>query len=137
MNEKRLKMSLREYHNACNDLLELFCGKHEFDYEDAKENWVANEIGGTVCCGDYYFNMDVIVTDLKEDAPEEELIKWYDYSMRCGYLGVTGCNYHSWLKRCPVISEEMFLRLEAAKRKAEEAEEIFRKMLDEVKNQNF
>ncbi len=58
------------YYDSCNALLEAFCEKHGFDYEDAHKSWVAGCVGETVCCGDYFFDMDVIVTDLKKTPPK-------------------------------------------------------------------
>lgn len=125
--------TLQEYYNACNKLLKIFCDKHEFDYKDAKESWVAEDIGGIACCGDYFFNMDVIVTELKEGPHEDELIKWYDYTMRCSYLGISSCNYSSWLDGCHTISEEEFTKMEEAKKRAVDAEMEFRKLVEEYK----
>ena len=48
---------LNNYYDSCNALLEAFCKKHYFDYEDARQSWVAGCVGEIVCCGDYYFNM--------------------------------------------------------------------------------
>lgn len=125
--------TLQEHYNACNKLLKIFCDKHEFDYEDAKESWVADDIGGIACCGDYFFNMDVIVTDLKEDPHEDELTKWYDYTMRCSYLGISSCNYISWLNGCPVHSEEDLKKLEESKERVQKAEMEFEILLQEYK----
>ena len=37
------KETAREYfEKGCNEYLRLFCEKHEFDYEDAKEMWDAS-----------------------------------------------------------------------------------------------
>lgn len=118
---------LQAYYGSCNALLEAFCEKHDFDYEDAKQSWVAGCVGEIVCCGDYYFNMDVIVTDLKEDAPEEELIKWYDYNTECSFFGINGCNYHSWLKGCPKLSENEIEEIRQYQKIVEDA----KKQLDE------
>ena len=124
---------LESYYNACNALLKAFCEKHEFDYEDAKDSWAANDIGGVACCGDLFFGMDVIVTDLEKDAPKEELMSWYDYELRCHFVGVSGVNYKSWLKGCPIRSEEELSKLEAYKKRVDDAERDFKRLLEEYK----
>lgn len=128
---------LDNYYNACNALLKAFCEKHSFDYEDARQNWVAGCVGETVCCGDYYFNMDVIVTDLKENAPEEELLRWYDYMLECHYLGVNGYNFHSWLKGCPRLSEDEMAEIRVCQKIVEEAREQLNECVTKYKERGF
>lgn len=137
MEQDIIKERLESYYNACNHLLEAFCRKHEFRFTDAIDSWVAGEVGGIVCCGDLYFSMDVIVTDLKEDAPEEELLKWYDYTTECGSLGVNGCNYRSWLHGCPTLSEQQLDELRKLSRRVEEAREELIRCTNEYKEKGY
>lgn len=125
------------YYDSCNALLEAFCEKHGFDYEDARKSWVAGCVGETVCCGDYFFNMDVIVTDLKENAPEGELLKWYDYDTECHYLGTNGCNYSSWLKGCPRLSEDEMAEIRVCQKIVEEAREQLNECVTKYKERGF
>lgn len=134
MTTQEITDTLQDYYSSCNELLRLFCEKHDFDYDDAKDSWVAGDIGSIVECGDYYFDLQDIITDLKQDPHEDEIISWYDYTLRCSHLGITGCNYQSWLKGCPRYSEEDFARLEAAKKRAEQAENDFKALVTEYKN---
>lgn len=120
---------LESYYAACNTLLKAFCEKHEFDYDEAKNSWVGDDVGGVVCCCDYFFGMDVIVTDLRENADEGELLDWYDYVMRCSNLGVSSVNFRSWLKRCPVISENDFRIMEEAKQRVDHATRDFKELI--------
>ena len=128
---------LNNYYDSCNALLEAFCKKHYFDYEDARQSWVAGGVGEIVCCGDYYFNMDVIVTDLKEDAPEEELIKWYDYNTECSFFGINGCNYHSWLKGCPKLSENEIEEIRQYQKIVEDAKKQLDECVSKYKERGF
>ena len=127
------KAPLNKYYDACNELLKLFCEKHDFDYEDAKNSWVSGHIGETVCCGDFFFNMDVIVTDLKENALKEELLKWYDYNLECVTLGTNGCSYPSWLKRCPILTEEQLEDLRRLRKEVERAKKELEECVDRYK----
>jgi hypothetical protein len=61
--------------SVCNKYLKLFCDKHDYDYEEAKDSWVANNVGDIVLIGDYYVSMNTIRTDIDMNAPEEEFIK--------------------------------------------------------------
>lgn len=99
------------YTLGCIEYLRLFCEKHGFDYEDAKDAWVGNEVGGVVCIGDYFTDMGVIIADIEMDAPEDEFIKWYDYSLVANEFGLNVPNFKSWVKGCPRTSEETFERL--------------------------
>ena len=73
---KMSKAKAREYFvKGCNEYLRLFCEKHDFDYEEAKESWVANCVGDVTCVGDIFVGMQTIITDIEMDAPEAEFLK--------------------------------------------------------------
>lgn len=110
------KEKAREYFvKGCNEYLRLFCEKHDFDYEEAKESWVANCVGDVTCVGDIFVGMQTIITDIEMDAPEDEFIKWYDYNLVAHEFGFTTPNFESWLKGCPRVSEETFKKLQGLK----------------------
>lgn len=120
----------RDYTQACNAYLHAFADKHEMDREDCR--WVAEEPGGIAEIGDYYVGMDVITTDIEMDAPEEEFLKWYDYSLRCDELGLPDkCNYSSWLRGCPRYSDEAFERIAALRKIVEESGERLKRAIRE------
>lgn len=121
----------QNYEHFCNEYLRLFCRKHEFDFEESKDGWVANDIGSVVSVGDLFFNMATIRTDIDHDAPEPELMKWYEYSLEVGALDLPGCNFLSWLRGCLRISETDLSRFRELSKKKEEAERIF---LDSVRD---
>lgn len=103
------------YNLGCIEYLRLFCEKHEFGYEDVEDAWVGNEVGGVACVGDYFVDMGVIITDIEMDAPEDEFIKWYDYSLVANEFGLNVPNFKSWVKGCPRTSEETIERLRKLK----------------------
>ena len=116
------KETAREYfEKGCNEYLRLFCEKHEFDYEDTKDGWVAGGIGSIVCCGDYFVDMQDIITDIEHDAPNGEFENWYDYCFDAHNLSLTTPNYQSWLKGCPRCNQEEINRLYDLKREFEQA----------------
>lgn len=100
---------------GCNEYLRVFCEKHDFDYEDAKESWVGGSIGEITMCGDYYVSMPTIIADIEMDALEDEFIKWYDYNLIAHEFGFTTPNFESWLRGCPRVSEEAFKKLQGLK----------------------
>ena len=116
------KEQAREYFvKGCNEYLRLFCEKHDFDYEEAKESWVANCVGDVTCVGDILVGMQTIITDIEMDAPEEEFIKWYDYNLVAHEFGFTTPNFESWLRGCPRVSEETFKKLQGLKNDLDDA----------------
>lgn len=116
------KEKAREYFvKGCNEYLRLFCEKHDFDYEEAKESWVANCVGDVTCVGDIFVGMQTIITDIEHDAPEEEFIKWYDYNLVAHEFGFTTPNFESWLRGCPRVSEETFKKLQGLKNDLDDA----------------
>lgn len=116
------KETAREYFvKGCNEYLRLFCEKHDFDYEEAKESWVANCVGDVTCVGDIFVGMQTIITDIEMDAPEEEFLKWYDYNLVAHEFGFTMPNFESWLRGCPRVSEETFKKLQGLKNDLDDA----------------
>ena len=116
------KEKAREYFvKGCNEYLRLFCEKHDFDYEEAKESWVANCVGDVTCVGDIFVGMQTIITDIEMDAPEEEFIKWYDYNLIAHEFGFTTPNFESWLRGCPRVSDEAFKKLQGLKNDLDDA----------------
>ena len=110
------KETAREYFvKGCNEYLRLFYEKHDFDYEEAKNSWVANCVGDVTCVGDVFVGMQTIIADIEMDAPEEEFIKWYDYNLVAHEFGFTTPNFDHWLRGCPRVSEETFKKLQGLK----------------------
>ena len=82
------------YEDVCMQYVQLFCKKHELEFD----YWTANEVGTIAFMGDYVFNFQDIITDIEKNAPENEIIEWYDYTLRMHDDGKVGCmNYKSWL----------------------------------------
>ena len=116
------KEKAREYFvKGCNEYLRLFCEKHDFDYEEAKESWVANCVGDVTCVGDIFVGMQTIITDIEMDASEEEFIKWYDYNLVAQEFGFTTPNFDHWLRGCPRVSEDTFKKLQGLKNDLDDA----------------
>lgn len=108
-----------DFRNACDAYLRAFAKKHGFDFSDC--DWVSDDAGGVACIGDFFVGMDVIKDDIDMNAPEEEFLRWYDYSEEVDFLELTDrCNYRSWLKGCPRYSSSTFERLRELKSKLDE-----------------
>lgn len=127
MNKEKLK---KDYENACNAYLKVFCEKHEFYGLDNPETyWIGDQVGGIANCGDFTFDMATIVTDIDKEAPEEELLKWYDYNMDAADCGVPQPNFHAWIHGCPRSSKEFFERVRAMRKELENMGEEEKKRL--------
>ena len=126
MNKEKLK---KDYENACNAYLKAFCEKHEFYGLDNPETfWIGDQVGGIANCGDFTFDMATIVTDIDKEAPEEELLKWYDYTVFTADLGITTPNFYSWLQGCPRLSQQQLDCLSSKKSELESLKYEFKKM---------
>lgn len=135
---KQSRLELREnYEKACNAYLMAFCEKHGFDYADAAQSWVGEDVGGITLCADYYVGMPDIITDIDRDAPEEEYAKYYDYCLRVGSVAngeLQTPNYESWLRGCPRLDEEQIARLEEFQSGIRNAEALMRMEIDRLNN---
>lgn len=135
--DKETTKVLQAYNEACNRVLEAFCNKHEFCYEDALRSWVGDEVGGVVACGDYYFSMADIITDLMEEATDNELFSWYEYTLDCNMLGLPTVNYHSWLHGCPLYSEERLEHIRKLQKNVAQAKLILHEEIKLMKNEPY
>ena len=123
---------LREnYENACNAYLKAFCKKYEFDYDDARGSWVAGYVGDTCMCGDFFVSLEDMITDIENNAPNGEYIKYYTYSLECHEYGISSINYKSWLRGCPRLSDEQRKSFRAAKNRVELAKKELEKCIEE------
>lgn len=124
----------QQFNDACNAYLEAFCEKHGFDYDEAANSWVANDVGGTCLVGDMYASFNDIKTDIDMNAPEVEFYFYYYYSLDAYDLGFNCPNYLNWLRGCPRLSEEQIKSLREAKNRVYEAQKDFERILKEENN---
>lgn len=129
MKTDRIKLK-RDFEDACNAYLKAFCEKHGYDYEDAVDFWVAGDIGDVVMCGDQFVSMETIRIDIDMDAPEEELLRWYDYTTEAGAYNLPTMNFRSWLKGAPRIPQESIENIKTRKQELDdlikEAEDLYK-----------
>ena len=121
----------QQYIDACNAYLEAFCEKYDFDYDDAKDSWVAGCVGDTCLCGDYYITLEEMITDIENNAPKGEFLKYYEYSLECHEYGLFSPNYSSWLRGCPRLSDEQRKSIREAKNRVELAKKELEKCIEE------
>lgn len=119
----------QNYDKSCTAYLTAFCIKHDFNLCDC--SWVGDDVGTVCSIGDYFVDMVTIRVDIDRDAPIDEWIKWYDYSLRLGMLDAVSPNYDSWLRGCPIKSEEEIQAMEALRDKIEGLKDELKKMCDE------
>ena len=96
-------MILKErYRNICNEYLQRFCVKQEFNYEP-DDAWVAGNAGDCANVGDFYFGFDEIRYDIDNDIPKGKIIEWYDYTLETSMLDLPlRINYPSFCKGAPL-----------------------------------
>lgn len=129
MNKEELK---RCYTDACNAYLRVFCEKHEFYGLDNPETyWIGDEPGGIANCGDLTFDMATIVTDIDKEAPEEELLKWYDYTIEASEFNLPIPNFEHWLIGCQRTPSKWFENMRA---KRKEFEDLLKQENERLKN---
>ena len=104
--------AIKNYENAVNAIITAFKEKQGLDTYGGY--WIGNQIGEVYDFGDSMtFNFLDILTDLKQNAPKDEIFKWREYMMRIwsinnivGGIFLKENNYRSWLKGCPRLTEE-------------------------------
>ena len=133
---KQLRLKLREdYNKTCDAYLRAFCEKHDYDYDPAA--WVANDPGGIAEIAEMFVAMADVITDIDRDAPEDEYVKYYDYSLRVGSIAggeLTVPNYDNWLRGCPRMDEAQISRLEELQQNIRKSEMILKEEIDRLNN---
>jgi len=80
-----MNKNLTKWHKATQDLVEHFIATYFVDEdiprEDVEAFWVGDEIGGTLCIGDFFFDLRTIVLAIQLDCPMEKLFEWYNYTI--------------------------------------------------------
>lgn len=136
MEEQKRKDLKEAYRKACDAYLEAFAEKHGFCYEDC--DWVGRDPGGCASVGDYFVDMQTIIADIELNAPEDEWIRWYDYSLECSELELPcSCNFESWLRGCPRYSQRTFDRIRSLRKNVENAKAFLEKAVEEEKQNLF
>lgn len=107
----------RNYQKACNDYVQAFCQKHDFELPEVWERWVADEVGEIAVIGDFFISMRDIITDIEEDVPEEKFLEYYDWCLEDGH----NWNYKTWLKGGPTPLENYAMNLKEVKRCLQES----------------
>lgn len=126
---------IKLWEDVCNEYLEAFCEKHEYEYEP-KYAWVADDPGTVANIGDLFVGMDDIRFDIDNNVPESYFEKWYWKNLEVYELtGVHYMNYPSYCKGSPDNwSEERLQRARDAQKRLDEAKKSFQEEMDRIKN---
>lgn len=94
----------QNFEKACVDYIEYFCKKQDMYFEF----WVADEVGGVACFGDYFFNLTDIILDIESEQPAELILDWQNEIS--GQDPANGksvfINYRSYIKGLRLINLE-------------------------------
>jgi hypothetical protein len=122
MKETNLK---KKYKRICEAYFDAFSDKHGLDPTDCF--WIG-DFGGVSFLGDYVADMETIRIDIDKEVPVEKWKTWYDYCQRLRALDISAPNYNSWLRGCPVKSEDELVELEALHDRIEGLKDDLKKM---------
>lgn len=106
---------IADYERSCNALADAFLNKQFNDpdeppitIEDSKDAfWFGGDAGDAVVYGEQVFAFNDIITDLYEDAPIGEIIKYNDYHEYCYDQSITPINYRAWLHGAPRFNNKV------------------------------
>ena len=127
---KRIEASIREYKDACNNILAEFAEKYEVQVDS--DCWVAGDVGTVACINEeFYLNMEDIILMLEMDVSFDEMLMWWDYNMDVSLLGLNSINLRSWLNGAPRYKPEQIERLKSLRK---EIEELTEEALEGIEN---
>lgn len=135
-------MNLKQtFDKLANDYVKCFI-KNYFTFSDGSQldgYWVADEPGGMLEVGDYYFNYDTIRFCVDYDVDYDTLIKWYDYCLRVGMLdqSLPTPNIKFWVKGCLIYDENELEKLEKIKTNIEAQKEELKECINNLKQKGI
>lgn len=133
MNKEKIKELVKRYEKACNDILRAFSETYDV-YVDS-EDWVAGQVGTTVCVNEeYYLNMEDLLLMLNNGVGFDEFLRWWDYSLECSMLELPSPNLRSWLKGCPTYTHEELDKIKEKQEEVRKSEEGLKRLIEETKN---
>lgn len=121
-----LKYKFKEVAEA---YLELFCEKHDYDYEN--DSWIGGRVGEVAVLGDDFYDLNDIRYDIDNNIPAGEIEKWTAYFLRLEELECPKkINFQSWCKGAPLpYSEDMLNNIEDARERVKEAKKELESLL--------
>jgi hypothetical protein len=76
---KNKEKILKEYYKSINELTDFFISKYFPGFDKSDYYWIADDIGGVLHCGDYFFDLKTIKNIVELDLTDTEFDKWLDY----------------------------------------------------------
>lgn len=90
--DKKLKV-LAAYDKAANNIVKLFCDKHEYDIDDMDVTGTAWNI---INIADYYLSLEDIMLDIIHDR--DDIHEWYSQTLDRGLENKQTMNFISWIR---------------------------------------
>lgn len=125
-----------KYIEEWNKLTDEITKQFLLDYfEDSEPDywWVADNVGGIFCYGDYYFNFSNVLDCYKHNISKEDLMKWYDFCLDNNTIRISLANFILSPEERKEAEEK---HLKELKERVEVAEKEFKKALEEI-NKNY
>ena len=113
-----------------NSLVEKFLYDY-FDDVNPDYWWVANDVGGVLNYGDYFFSFNDILTCYKLEITFEQFISWYNFCLDNQSVNISLAKYILSPKERKEAEEKHLVELRS---RVELAEKEFKKALDEYSN---
>lgn len=104
-----------------------------FDDSDPYYYYVADDIGGILNYGDYFFNFSDILTCYKLGITEEQLINWYDFCLSNHSVNISLAKFILSPQERKEVEEK---HLEELKERVKSAEKILEEKLKQYENRN-
>lgn len=136
------KNTLNQKFNAlCEEYRKAFV-EYYFTEEEGGEPagswWISDEPGGVLCVNDdVFFGFDEMRYCVDNDVEYEDLMEWYDYTLRLGLIDqeIPTPNFNSWLKGCPRFSETQLEEIEERKQKIQAIKKEIEMMIKKMKKE--
>lgn len=64
---------LKQYELTCNELVTVFCRKHDFEFD----HWLGGVVGERAVCSDMVFSLKEICYDINNNVPYRLILQWY------------------------------------------------------------
>ena len=125
-----IREDILSWKSLTNKLTEQFLYDY-FDDVNPDYWWVANDVGGVLNYGDYFFSFDTVLTCYKLDISFEQFISWYNFCLENQSVNISLAKYILSPKERKEAEEKYLVELRS---RVELAEKEFKKAMDEYSN---
>lgn len=119
---------ISSWKETTNNIVKEFLYQY-FDDNNPLFDWVADEVGGVFCYGDFFFGFNDVITCFELAVTEKQLLDWYDFTVRGGQI-----NLKIFIIAPEIREQQEKKYIEELKQKVEQSRKELEEAIENFKN---